>query len=65
MPVSPAQAQMLLVELHPRLLGAADAAAHATEDDLFTSHARPRYPLPPAAAAAHAVVSVVRRAEGG
>ena len=37
MPVSPEQAQMLLVELHPRLMGAVDAAAHATEDDLFTS----------------------------
>ena len=38
---------------------------HATEDDALHVHAGARHPLPPAGAAAHAAVPVVRRAEGG
>jgi urease accessory protein len=36
MPVSPAQAQALIVELHPALQAASEHALHATEDTLFT-----------------------------
>ncbi len=36
MPVSPAQAQALIVELQPALEAAAEHAVHATEDTLFT-----------------------------
>lgn len=36
MPVSPAQVQALIVELHAALGGAVERAAHATEDALFT-----------------------------
>jgi urease accessory protein len=36
MPVSPAQAQALIVDLHPALAAAVERAVHATEDTLFT-----------------------------
>ena len=36
MPVSPAQAQALIVELQPALRAAVERAVHATEDTLFT-----------------------------